>query len=497
MHRPLKYFVVLLLLGLVSLSACSQKFKKAEKHLEAGEVDAALSIANELIIDSPGEEKHIHLLRRARLQWISQKLIDVRLFRLADNLGESERILDQIISNENDWKVFPTGATYATQNDEINYVAQRNLKLIQIALEKHEPLRALLIYSRRRVIFEDSLRQNMNPLKQQIKVSGQKLCQKLKQDVSTTTYYYSRFVKESCALWGASGSLINSKNSVQLFDDIQINFKIKNLEKDLERIFIRQSSSVFKQSIWFDEKSSLKLPINIAGGFSEQLQEYRAYRTHYYKVQVPYTRTEVRPKSSPNNTNPTSQSGFGSFFNTAASVASIFAPPTDRVIDNGNGTETVYTTHYREETRTYNFPVLEVTQLFNLSTTSNVLFKDSSLPFDFLASYRHSSDEHDENRPNMNLYPKKRELITSDLWLETQVRSYVDKLSQNLSQEWQNQFCLNEKFISSEKLPHPEKVLRCLYGLKSTAPAFVSNWFLKSLSISPEEWIEVKTSTAL
>jgi hypothetical protein len=477
MNMKLKTSVLpIYLLSLALFSGCASDIQKATTLYRDGQNDEALIVIERGLKANPENSEAKAIRTSIRSRWIDDKLIQVRLMRLGGNIGESETLLRTVILRQNEWQVFPSGAVFSTQSEEISYLARRVRELIAKAVSEKKPLLAQWLLNSNRTLLEDTLKTDVTQLQLQIQNVGKSFCSAESKNLTNDEFYGYRFLKAKCSMWGYDIPGRRFKNSVQLFGRLNFEFEVVGLSSELQTIVREAISKPFEKSHWYDEQSLQVLSLNLSGAFNSTIGSERIRRSQEYSVSVPYQHEEVRPKSTKSTSN-------GLLFQ----VLGALLVGSDQTRDNGNGTETVVSTRYRQEPRVHNYDASKFYQNIKVNWRVKAsLLKNSQFMFDIKDNYKNISYEHNENFPAGNLAPEKRKIITNSNYLETFSSRIRQEASEQLSQHWIGQFCHDIEFQTPEAKTSPgrnEQVQRCLWGAIESAPGFAENWLLQTYGI--------------
>ena len=179
MNKKYCRHVVLFFSSFFFLVGCASLSEQGKEALAAGEYERALSLYELALKNNKNNPEAKEGLRQARQAWIERKLIDVRLLRLADNFGDSEKLLRQLIQNQNEWQVFPVQAAFSTQTEEMNYFANRIRERIRKFLDQRNPLAAHIELNENRFLLEKALSENLSRVENTIYESGKNSVLKL------------------------------------------------------------------------------------------------------------------------------------------------------------------------------------------------------------------------------------------------------------------------------------------------------------------------------
>ena len=477
--KALKYFTFFSF-GSLSLSVCvgcSTFTERIEKQLSENRVDAALSSVQSARLETPGDQEIIGLERRVRLRWLSTKLIDVRLNRLAENKGESIELMRKILKNENEWSLIPNGAVFATQAEETSFLSRYVQAGIYQALARHRPLEAESKYRRDKNLLEDLLKIETARVKTAIAREGSAFCESASRSLSDSDFYTSSFLKKSCGEFHSPLPNRRLVNSVQLFRELRPRMDIQNMPRERISDFSSGMKTEFERSLWYDAGASRVLDLTITGTVETDVQTQVAFRSKPYTVRIPYEITSIQSKAA--------RTGLQTFFDVLSWALTTSLPRHE--VDNGNGTITVFETRYREEIRHFDYQVNEVTQ------TLSVNWKITSAPhgqphvFEFIDRIKTTSDEHSNRSDVADVHPEVRKVILPADWLRTLNGRLIDRIGEEFNVAWVEQFCGAGGSLMAANLA-PELYHRCIYGANGRAPSFANEWFKQRYGIEIEAW---------
>jgi hypothetical protein len=479
-QQPAQFFLLLLLMASI-LTGCASTAERTQSMLAEGRVDDALSFIENARRNDPDDSEYIGLERRVRVQWISDKLIEVRLSRLADSKGPSSALMRKVLKNEMEWGLIPTGAVYATQAEETGYLSEYVQSAIFDSIEQRRPLAALARFRSDRSLLEDVLKIKTEKLKSAITISGRDFCERETKSTSRTDYYKALFLREACRELQHTIILPKTENSVRLFGDLAPELQVKNVPPERVSDFSRDLKAEFEKSIWHDAKAKKTLALKLSGDLGEKVSERAVYRSKPYTVQVPYEETSVRKKSP--------RTGIETVFEVLAWALTTYQPSHEH--DNGDGTVTVTETKYRDETRLFPYQAKEITQDLTLDLKIELAPQGPAHSFEFKERLKTVSDEHAMRFPDAGVAPEVRRLTPPSQWLLSLNRKLMDRISDEFNEAWIERFCSDVG--STNALSVDETRHRCIYGANGHAPSKAREWFAKRYGIEIETWRQLVT----
>lgn len=441
--------------------------------LHEGRIDEALTLIESGRTNSPQDSDIIQAQRRIRTRWLSDKLIQVRLLRLAESKGESAELMRKVLRNEDDWAMMPTGAVYSTQAEEAAYLITAVTASIREALRNHHPLEAAAKYRRDRTLLEDWLKVETNGLKTAIAKESSDFCLREAKVIRKADYYSAAFLKKTCDEFHNQVALPKTENSIKLFRELEPQFKLKNMPDERVADFTRNLKTEFEKSLWYDRDSKWTLPLIINGAVFEKIEETKVMRSKKYMVSVPYeeqTRQKTRVRS-----------GIEILLAIVLWAATGYSGPNETI--NGDGTTTVTETKYRMEERYYPYQATEVTQTLSVDWSIATTPQAKAHAFDFKDRIRTISDEHSNRFAEAGLQPETRKLLRPADWLTSLNRRLMDRLAEEFNVAWIEQFCSTPSENASTEIYH-----RCIYGANGHAPSFANEWFKEKYGIEIDAW---------
>ena len=469
----------LLLFVVSNILGCASLTSRGYDALNAGEYEKALSLFQQAHQKNSNDAEAVEGLRTAQQEWLNRKLIDVRLLRLGGNIGDSEKLLLEIIKHENEWQVFPTGVAFSTQKEEISLFSDRVESRINEHLKKSNPLAAQMEFNRNHFILGEARGQNIAPIINKIYASGIEFCKKTAGSLESDEYYTGIWLAQTCAAWKYSVKIPKMKNSVVLFKDVQPKSSVQGFNPELEKILSNNIRSAFILSKWKDPEGSAVLSLEVDGKFNSRFSEKAVYRTAHYSVQVPYSESYKRDKAG--RKEPSALESIGGLLNFLAG-----STPTEYVQDNFDGTETVTVTKYRFEPRTYNYKATQMNSEKVLEGSLKARLDKEAFSMNANKKYTSEQDRHNENFPEANLTPSNPQFISDAQWIESVSKELVYEISTQLQQSWITRFC--DPDLNANGLSKRELINRCAFQVTAVAPENLRQHYLSTWQISFQDW---------
>ena len=457
-------------------TACTSLTEQGREALNKGEYDKALSLYQRAARSEDSPEA-IQGLKKAQQAWIGQKLIDVRLFRLGNNIGASEELLLKLINNENEWQVFPTGAAFNTQSEEIQLFSQRIHKKINQELESSNPMLAQLLFKKNTVILEKALSDNLSNLENKIYDSGKKFCFTQEKSLKSDEYFSFLWLKQTCGIWKISLNEKIFQSSVRFFSDIKINSKVSGSTSSVSDLIQKSIEAAFIESKWFDPQGKAVLKLNVSGKLTSDQSEKAVDRVKDYTVKIPYEEVFTRIKK-------TNKDDLSSFIDLVSAISG--NPVDERITDNGNGTETVRRTKYRNEERSHHYKAVEMQAYKKFDGSLTAFLGNQEFSTELGGEHIFKEDRHNENFPDIGLIPNSPAFISDEQWIKSISPSWIQELTTELQSHWVNAFCGD--FEKKNKLSQREQAHRCAFQITYSPPESLVQFYLKNWQISFADW---------
>lgn len=488
-----KIFLALLgaILATTLTTGCATSLEITEEHLQAGRVDDALKLIEKVRSSDDVDPQAKSLEAKVRRQWISDKLIQVRLLRLSGNLESSASLLREVIQQETKWAMIPAGAVFATQAEETGHLAEMIQSAIREALRRDQPLLATSRYLRDRELLEATLRVDTQGLRTAIGDAMSRFCAKEARAVTKYDHFHFQFLQKTCGHFKVTLPKTSTLNSVRLFSRMTPKFNLKSVPESSLAEIGKELASEFERSIWFDRdsKTGRDLEFVLTGEVVEKIDERPVYRSKPFSIQIPFEERSVRKKEE--------RSGIGLLFEVLAWALGA-GLPSSHEIDNFDGTVTVIETKYRTETRYHTYQVNEVTQTLALDWNveiKNAASTDGRLlpPYQFKDKHSLVSDEHGVRFPDASLFPETRKTLHPVEWLKTVNKKLIERVGAELNSAWIAKFCDLQKERHEKKLLLSDSELhhRCVFGSVDQTPESSSGWFTKKYGVEIEAWRQV------
>ncbi|MCB0377531.1 MAG: hypothetical protein KDD33_03485 [Bdellovibrionales bacterium] len=483
--------------GFLFLVGCVSLEDKARLHMQNESYSQAIEVYRQILESNANNAKAQIGLRKARIGWIGQQLINVRLMRLAGNLEKSHSLLLEVIEKENQWGHFPKGAVAFTQKEEAQ-VAQKRVKLeIQQALTVNRPLRAQFLIDKYESFFQGKKeKRSIQQLMEDTKILGNQQCQRMAQELADSQFYFGNFVRKICQVWSYHKPSLKRQVRFlrgELYGSIDLNSENLLLSRDqLERLQ-KNLTERLRQSPWFQAGSKKKLSLDFLGYVSYDHSSHQDKLKHAYTVSIPYQESHVQSVPSKNTLSAAvgAVQGVFALLDLVGAIAGgeSFQPSTYSVA-NGDGTRTVYETKFRQEIREarYLATIHEESFVSDLELTGKI--GAGSLKVEQKSRFRNSTVEHHNDMPDIGLRPERPKIIGEEVWTESQFDKLVLNFEGRLKEAWDQLYCGSEERNSGD-LDSVEAMFRCIHVRSDGPPLAFDKWFHENMGLSFKETHQV------
>lgn len=456
-------FILSILSGF--LASCNPQYQNAKILMDGQEYEAAEHAYRQILSDDPSDAEATVGVRRARLGWIDNKLLDVRMLRLSDQTETSFDLLKEIIKREREWQFFPEGAVQFTQLEEIEHAARYVEVRVESLIGKRHLLKARdfvgasspVLQSPRNLLLIEKLARALGE-------AATQECRGYEESLTEKQPYFATFVVRYCASWGHKAQFRfdpAQARSSNLYRDLHVSGSADTIPDAMLRHGLEQMVKEFRETPWFDANGQLSLETQVIAAFESNQNKEIENALHTYTVNVPYLETEIVPLPAFGYQQVCD--AYGYCHNAPHSNLS-FQPVT--------------VTKYRQESRQVSFQRWRHRQaLFFqgevISTLANM--KASAIHTEKLMI---EDTEHPHAAPEVGLQPDPLQLKDPLPWLMTQIDTAAEKWKQELGTAWEVSNCEKpEEATLDDDLSN--YVFRCLHGLKKDAriPAFIETFF--------------------
>jgi hypothetical protein len=473
-----KKFALVTLITLTGLlSGCSSLEEKASEQMEEGNYEQAVIYYEQALAKDPDDAEIRAGLRNARLAYLKDELIKVRVARQAGNNKQALDLLLNVINKQSKWENFKLGAASYTQEEEISLNSKNLQNMIFADLKAKLPLKAEWNLKLYEPILNAAGKGLSSKMAKKIAPTGRKRCKEFSKSLNPDQAYFSGFVYDYCKHFKGS-TKISKKYAANIWNKLFGSVKIKYLDTNLssfQKSQIRKlMNEALKESPWYSPKGRQSLNIEVSGAYDYKHTEQIAEKIHSYKEKVPYETIRKERK----------------LVRTPKKV-------TKRVFDAKTGTyiekETIV---YEEKWTTVQVPSVEYkledrmmpylakhhVQNFNVNLSINTVLAENELPVSISNSRIHEDYSHNVSMPEKKLKKDPLNLINEGQWFETNAKALTKKFTSKSKTLWTTLYCDES---TTHKLGRGEMALRCSRAFEKKTPTFVASWFREKFSLEP------------
>ncbi|MFN3455070.1 MAG: hypothetical protein ACK41T_08945 [Pseudobdellovibrio sp.] len=450
----MKNAILLLTLSFLFFS-CTTRYKKAQNLMADENYDEALTILQGLVSEDPKDPDYAVALKQAREGVLSKSLIRVRMTRLANNNIESLELLRTVFEQQNDWKLFPTGAVAFTQNEEVIEAHKTIQKEIAALESKKQYLRVLYVHERYKILFTENQKKSLAQSYKNAMGEGRKFCLTKSKTTQTSTHYYNILIQKWCDFVDQKTSI--AKSNSPLFKDISIKNESltsrSSLPDSLNAFITSQLNKGKTKVYWIGPQTEKTLNLYVSGFYQLNENRYREYRVHNYEEDIPITEYVTQTETD---------------------------PKTLQTI-----TKSIPQTKYIKKPRVYPYYVNITLQSLNSALT---LLKYSNLIPETTFDYKQEtkSTSHSYNLPNIGLRPlTEGRQYTSDEWQAMTSEHYTQNIIEHLNKAYKSYYCeqLDERKAKTQFI---DQALLCLRSAYSSSTS-INQIFLNEYQMTPAE----------
>jgi hypothetical protein len=276
------------LMVLFALSACSSLKRDANKHFEAGEYLSASTLYEKVLRKNPADAEAIERLKVSRRHVLEDRLIEVRQQIMSNDLANALEKFESILMDELQWDVATSGAAFATQSEESEDLLKWVAENVRADLQNRKPLKAKIYLARHSPAFTaGSTAKKFDALQNQVRANGIADCRTLKGDGNGP--YSQDFVKKYCLVWGdkdgAPAAVAQAK--VRGFGQISLTGAIADMPADVLSSLSDSLLNGLKETQFYTATGPA-LKVLLSGHFVSRYDERQTVGVFSYEVQIPY-----------------------------------------------------------------------------------------------------------------------------------------------------------------------------------------------------------------
>ena len=502
---PVLFFVIL------TVSGCSLQYRKAKKFLQNGEYIAAEQAYKNILEKSPKDPEALEGLHSARENIIDKRLLEIRYMRLAGNHDEALSAFRDLFKDEADWDLYPRGAVFFTQQEELKYALSHVTQIVDTRLaEKHPVLARQYFDGYKDIFWQGKTLDSAKSLDKKIIDSGNVSCLDFVGNVSDKTPYFAGFVRRYCSYWGSpttsSTTISNRTAETELYGVVSLKLDSEDLPDEIKAEWNSGFQAVLENSPFYGPGVKHELPVQLTARFKDLRNEVPVSLTQEYTTQEPYTAyvPVLKTKQVPYNTTELQMKWRSVPYSTTKYEYNYY---TGRY-------ESVPVTEYRNDSYLESVPVVKYRTEFYTETEAVTKYKTVPHAYSYAGTvYRQNlillaegaanvgkkklplvvnkqetnkGVSHHENIPDIGLTPKLIHYLNPVDWIKTNSRELSPMLQEKLDALWSELYCHSPQTGDSVG-QSGELVYKCARSEKGRALEFVNQWSIANLGLPYEE----------
>ncbi len=485
-----------ILFSIILIAGCTSLQERGEEYLKVQAYSEAMATFEKILARDSNDQEARHGLRRAQKGWIGKTLIKVRRLRMADNYEESLDLLLEVYENQNHWQVYPKGNVAFTQEEETLWARRSILRLVHESVRDKKPLRGQYYLNRYPIFFQGQVPKKLyKKMTDAIYQLAQRECRLQIRNLKSYQYFYGRFVERFCQQWNLPPpdlALLQEKFKKETYSRVALNIdKAHGFPKTFALDLESRLQNRFKDSPWYDSSSNRVLKLKFLGRYDYKHTTRPTTLTHTYTESIPFETSRIERKSTSSN-NKKSDSSLVTALKVTGFILSAIAGDfgSERRTDNGDGTVTVYETHYRDVTRSTDYSATAHLETFEAEMA--LQGRLNKWPVQLVRSEEgsHNSVSHQNNMSSIGLYPKSADLVGRDDWIQNERQHLSAEFGRSLKEHWRDQYC-NLKRFNGQSSQQREQAFRCMEVANSQTPVGFRRWFKNKYGLELNKTIEL------
>ena len=431
--------------------------------------------------------------------------------------------LERALSLAQKWPQSTDGTIRTSLDDEIQHVGAYIKRSILDIMNASTPMNAVAALARHKYILAyPEMAPTRTEIIKSIAASGKESCSGFKKTIAPSEYFFGIVIDKYCNYWGAPG-LTGLQPPDFLVSSVVIRGQISgiagNVTREIEATFLER----LRKTPWYSAESKKSAVLNLNGinsiGLSESIKNQRRpwvekvpfqstedyqdpYQVPYndvefYFEQVPYSSTELVTVPCAYTTfNGGCMSGTDS-----RTVTKYRQEMKTRMVTRYKTlyrTLTREVTRYRDESRIYEFPAVEVTSSFSSLIKGTLLLPSGiSLQLQVQNRIAEVGIRHNTSFAPANVQPEQPTFTSEQAWTMKQITALGNEVEHNLTTSWRSKYCKKDE-VKREKiarcaalnfaadLPRNTKFFQNKFGLpyNELAPLLSDLPFEKNLNMS-------------
>ncbi len=279
--------ILLFLLSVIFLSACSSNLKKGNNMMEAEQFDQAVMYYEKAFNEDPGDEEIATKLYEARSRLVAANLIKVRLQRQSNQQRAAAVLLNTSLQNIIDWKIIADSGVKATIAEEVLDAGKwLNIELKTLGLSESHNRFFYNLKQFKHIVKTGLADESIGTFKALMVVYGQKQCRTMKKQLTPQSYYLHDVWQAYCANFEVQSRYALAKDTTRYLPP---NISTKGIKFSRNTGF---GHEYFKDSIlhnvkghpWFSPYGAKPLKLSMSGKVSYKKRITPKTFKYFYKV---------------------------------------------------------------------------------------------------------------------------------------------------------------------------------------------------------------------
>lgn len=452
-------------------TGCTSLHERAEEYYQAGDYAAAEAVNQSILRDDPQDPIAAEHIRKTRQKLIERNLIEARQLRLSNSLEESHAKLRQVVRDENEWNLSPSGAAFSAQSEEVEFLYEWLKEQVAVLSKDRKFLKLKLLLKQNHELFVHSdWTLPFQRLVSDVDSRGAQHCLEIRSMV--TGYFSKEFWNHYCVFWGQE---IKNAPAVSLkggFGHIVFKGQITDLPPDVLPIFSESLLQALKTTPLY-QADGKALVVQLTGRFNSAYSEEKSVGIHSYDEEIPYqvmetvTYTESEPQTS--------------YVKVKDPVTKKekYEPQTTYKDVTKYRQEAV--TKYRKEARTLTFPKTDFKVDYALNSQFSFLLDGVKYAIPINEKMHIADTYHDVSNPRIGLNERPQKIPTEIHWLKQHSSVFERTARTQVRDSWANKYC-NFKTPPLQS-SQTEIVLKCAAGVGDSR-GLVDSWSHEAFQMS-------------
>lgn len=493
----------------VAQSGCSViSYREANKFLESQQYIAAEQAFKNILERHPNDPRAMQGLHQSREGVIDKRLLEVRFLRLAGNADEALDSLKSIVDDENNWQLFPRGPVFFTQREETKEALKRVSTVVHEQLTSHHPVPAKLYLEKYSALFgQGEPAKSFGALNGETQSEGKSTCLRFAKSADKSQVYFRQFVSRYCSYWGQPVANIgveeDSLAGVRLYKGLLVDWDAPDLPTEMTQSMSNDLEEALHASPFFHPKGQLTLRVRAKAQFADHRAQEPVSLTQEYTTQEPYTSYEpvMKSRQVAHEAVETVMRSRQVAYQDYEYQYDYYSRRTYRVPVTRYRTEYYYenvptvkyetefyyenepVTRYKTVPHAYEYQGTEYRQNLTLLIDAKAGVERNELPLSVNKQESFHGISHNENLPDIGLYPKPVQWAQPVEWIHQNTQVMKPGFEDKLRQLWVESFCRPKKSNQSDALLS-ETVHKCLRSGRGDEFGFVDQWFKNNVGLA-------------